>query len=199
MAILSLPRSLSLLILSPAGELGGRSIGELTRRLVARAMASVYIPFQNSEEEREYSKQGKIEQFRQTLEEGSGSGYLFVAKGDLQQDSGFFKIVLDEDPNNIPALLGQGDFEKAGRYYMASVKEINRPQDFVLPFYGLGQVQLKLGDFRSSLSSFEKVLAVFPENCECMKAVGHIYVQLGQNEKALEIFRKAARIDPRDA
>ncbi|ONK66487.1 uncharacterized protein A4U43_C06F8710 [Asparagus officinalis] len=300
---------------------------------------------------REYFKQGKIEQFWQSLEEGSvleideyyanvkyeriailnalgayhtylgklemkrennenfkiatqyynrasridvhepstwiGKGYLFVAKGDLQQASGFFKIVLDEDPNKIPALLGQacvefnqgenqeqykatdsykislklfkralqvhpncpgvvklgidlcryrldpesvealvalgimdlqtnevngdcssykqpwldkitfilqfgkvlpqqGDFEKAGRYYMASVKEINRPQDFVLPFYGLGQVQLKLGDFRSSLSSFEK-------------AVGHIYVQLGQNEKALEIFRKAARIDPRDA
>ncbi|XP_020247872.1 protein CTR9 homolog, partial [Asparagus officinalis] len=372
---------------------------------------------------REYFKQGKIEQFRQILEEGSGpeideyyadvkyeriailnalgayhtylgklemkrennenfkiatqyynrasridvhepstwigKGHLFVAKGDLQQASGFFKIVLDEDPNNIPALLGQAcvefnqgesqeqykatdsyknslklfkralqvhpncpgavrlgialcryrlgqsekarqafhrvlqldpesvealvalgimdlqtneaygirngmekmqrafeiypycsmalnhlanhffftgqhflveqltetalatsnhgltkshsyynlarsyhskrDFEKAGRYYMASVKEINRPQDFVLPFYGLGQVQLKLGDFRSSLSSFEKVLAVYPENCECMKAIGHIYVQLGQNEKALEIFRKAARIDPRDA
>lgn len=97
---------------------------------------------------------------------------------------------------------------------------------------GLGQVQLKLGDFKSSLASFEKVLEVYPENCECLKvdrrnilfswnffflilkllfwlqlwlvclynlkAVGHIYVQLGQNEKALEIFRKAARIDPRD-
>ncbi|ONK66475.1 uncharacterized protein A4U43_C06F8550 [Asparagus officinalis] len=96
-------------------------------------------------------------------------GYIFVAKGDLQQASSFFKIVLDEDPNNIPALLG------------------------------LGQVQLKLGDFRSSLSSFEKVLVVFPENCEFMKAIGLIYVQLGQNEKALEIFCKAARIDPRDA
>lgn len=92
----------------------------------------------------------------------------------------------------------KGDFEKAGCYYMASVKEINRPQDFVLPYYGLGQVQLKLGDFKSSVASFEKVLEVYPENCECLKAVGHIYVQLGQNEKALEIFRKAARIDPRD-
>lgn len=35
------------------------------------------------------------------------AGQLFVAKGDLQQASGFFKIVLDEDPNNIPALLGR--------------------------------------------------------------------------------------------
>lgn len=93
----------------------------------------------------------------------------------------------------------KGDYEKAGLYYMASVKESNRPQDFVLPYYGLGQVQLKLGDFRSSLSNFEKVLEVYPENCESLKAVGHIYVQLGQTEKALETLRKATRIDPRDA
>ena len=101
---------------------------------------------------------------------------------------------------------------------------------------GLGQVQLKLGDFRSSLSNFEKVLDVYPENCESLKvshvsllwfwfvvgmlwclysllassdfsihsfldkkAVGHIYVQLGQTEKALETLRKATKIDPRDA
>ncbi|ONK66616.1 uncharacterized protein A4U43_C06F10200 [Asparagus officinalis] len=38
---------------------------------------------------------------------GDELGYLFVAKGDLQQASGFFKIVFDEDPDNIPALLGQ--------------------------------------------------------------------------------------------
>ncbi|XP_078429953.1 binding protein [Wolffia australiana] len=93
----------------------------------------------------------------------------------------------------------KGDFEKAGRYYMASVKEIEKPQEFVLPFYGLGQVQLKLGDLKSALSSFEKVLEVHPENCECLKAVGHIYVQLGQHEKALETLRKATRIDPKDA
>ncbi|KAL5995315.1 Protein CTR9 [Asimina triloba] len=92
-----------------------------------------------------------------------------------------------------------GDFEKAVRYYMASVKESNRPHDFVLPYYGLGQVQLKLGDYRSSLLNFEKVLEVYPENCESLKAVGYIYVQLGQTEKALETLRKATRIDPRDA
>ncbi|KAK1304390.1 hypothetical protein QJS10_CPB11g01070 [Acorus calamus] len=85
----------------------------------------------------------------------------------------------------------KGDFEKAGVYYMASVKEIEKPKDFVLPFYGLGQVQLKLGDFRSSLSNFEKVLEVHPESCETLK--------LGQTDKALESIRKATRVDPRDA
>ncbi|PIA27250.1 hypothetical protein AQUCO_08200042v1 [Aquilegia coerulea] len=93
----------------------------------------------------------------------------------------------------------KGDYEKAGLYYMASVKESSRPHDFVLPYYGLGQVQLKLGDFKGSLSNFEKVLEVYPENCESLKVVGHIYVQLGQTEKALEVLRKATRIDPRDS
>ncbi|KAL6984578.1 Protein CTR9 [Sarracenia purpurea var. burkii] len=93
----------------------------------------------------------------------------------------------------------KGDYEKAGLYYMASVKEINKPQEFVLPYYGLGQVQLKLGDFRSSLSNFEKVLEVYPENCETLKTLGHIYIQLGQTEMAQEFLKKATKIDPRDA
>ena len=41
--------------------------------------------------------------------------------------------------------------------------------DFIYFVSGLGQVQLKLGDFRSSLSNFEKVLEVYPENCEALK------------------------------
>ncbi|XP_042401148.1 protein CTR9 homolog isoform X2 [Zingiber officinale] len=93
----------------------------------------------------------------------------------------------------------KGDYEKALRFYMLSVKEINKPQEFVLPYYGLGQVQLKLGDFRSSLSSFEKVLEVYPENCESLKAIGHIYSQLGEIDKAVDTFRKATRIDPKDS
>ncbi|KAL6585721.1 Protein CTR9 [Orobanche minor] len=90
------------------------------------------------------------------------------------------------------------DYEKAGMYYMASVKESNNAHEFVLPYYGLGQVQLKLGDLRSALTNFEKVLEVQPENCETLKALGHIHIQLEQNEKAQELFRKATRFDPRD-
>ena len=58
---------------------------------------------------------------------------------------------------------------------------------------------MKLGDLKSSLSNFEKVLKVHLENCESLKVVGHIYAQQGQWEKALEILRKATRIDPHDA
>lgn len=33
--------------------------------------------------------------------------------------------------------LIQGDYEKAGMYYMASVKESNNAHEFVLPYYGM--------------------------------------------------------------
>lgn len=93
----------------------------------------------------------------------------------------------------------KGDYDKAGVYYMASVKEVNKAHEFVFPYYGLGQVQIKLGDFKSALSNFEKVLEVYPDNCETLKALGHIYVQLGQTDKAQDFLRRATKIDPRDA
>lgn len=93
----------------------------------------------------------------------------------------------------------KGDYETAAVYYRASVQELKNPKDFVLPYYGLGQVQLKLNELKSALSNFDKVMDVQPENCECLKAVGHIYVQQGRYEKALESFKKATRINPHDA
>ncbi|KAB2618323.1 RNA polymerase-associated protein CTR9-like protein [Pyrus ussuriensis x Pyrus communis] len=87
--------------------------------------------------------------------------------------------------------LYKGDYEKAGVYYMASVKEISKPHEFVFPYYGLGQVQLKMGYLRSSLSNFEKVLEVYPDNSDTLK--------LGQTEKALEFMRKATKVDPDDS
>ncbi|KAI4376503.1 hypothetical protein MLD38_014256 [Melastoma candidum] len=93
----------------------------------------------------------------------------------------------------------KGDYEKAGLYYMASVKEINKPHAFIFPYYGLGQVQMKLGDYRSALLNFEKVLEVYPDNSETLTVVGHIYVQLGQVEKGQDLLRKATKVDSRDA
>ncbi|KAK4396857.1 protein CTR9 [Sesamum angolense] len=98
----------------------------------------------------------------------------------------------------IITFLISGDYGKAGMYYMASIKESKNPHEFVLPCYGLGQVQLKLGDLQGALTNFEIVLEVQPKDCGTLKALGHIYVQLGQNEKAQELFRKATKIDPQD-
>ncbi|KAI3500442.1 hypothetical protein L1887_36263 [Cichorium endivia] len=61
-----------------------------------------------------------------------------------------------------------------------------------------GQTQLKLGDYKSSLSKFEEVLEVYPENCETLKVVAYIYIQLNQTTKAHNALKNVAIIDPRD-
>lgn len=44
---------------------------------------------------------------------------------------------------------------------------------------GLGQVQLKLGDLKSALTNFEKVLEVQPENCDTLKVSVRLFSDLG--------------------
>ncbi|BBN12945.1 RNA polymerase-associated protein CTR9 [Marchantia polymorpha subsp. ruderalis] len=92
----------------------------------------------------------------------------------------------------------KSDYTNAAVYYRASISELKDPREFILPYYGLGQVHLKLGDLRTSLSHFEKVLEIHPDNCETVKAIGIIYLQQGRTDKALENFKKATKQNPRD-
>ncbi|CAM6088195.1 unnamed protein product [Calypogeia fissa] len=92
----------------------------------------------------------------------------------------------------------KGDYNNAAAYYRASVKDLKDAREFVLPFFGLGQVHFKLGELKTALANFEKVLEVHPENCETIKAMGQIYVQQGHVDKALENFKKATKLNPRD-
>lgn len=47
-------------------------------------------------------------------------------------------IFLSSDSDlSIYIVCIQGDYEKAGMYYMASVKESNNAHEFVLPYYGM--------------------------------------------------------------
>ncbi|GBG66942.1 hypothetical protein CBR_g74629 [Chara braunii] len=92
----------------------------------------------------------------------------------------------------------KGDYEKAASYYRASCQEVKNPKDFILPFYGLGQIHLKVGDFKAALTNFDKVLEARPDNPEALKVVGSIYMQTNREEMALVNFKKVTEIDPRD-
>uniref|UniRef100_A0A804QH01 Protein CTR9-like protein n=1 Tax=Zea mays TaxID=4577 RepID=A0A804QH01_MAIZE len=189
---------------------------------------------------REYFKQGKIEQFRQILEEGSGPeideyyadvkyeriailtalgafhtflgkvdrapqkeshfkdatqyynrasridetepstwigrGQLCIAKGELQMASDSFKIVLDEDENNFPALLGQ-----ASVYFLMGEAE--------------QQHKKSLEHYRNSLDLYKKALRVY---CNCPAAVrlgiAFCRYKLGQVEKARQAFQRVLEV-----
>ncbi|VAI61183.1 unnamed protein product [Triticum turgidum subsp. durum] len=201
---------------------------------------------------REYFKQGKIEQFRQILEEGSGPeiddyyadvkyeriailnalgafhtflgkaekapqkevhfkdatqyynrasridetepstwigrGQLCVAKGELQMASDSFKIVLDEDGDNFPALLGQ-----ASVYFLMGDTE--------------QQHKKALECYKNSLELYKRALrgyadcpaALDPENFDALVALAIMDLQTneaGEIRSGMEKMRRAFEIYP---
>jgi RNA polymerase-associated protein CTR9 len=55
-----------------------------------------------------------------------GKGQLLLAKGDVEQASTAFKIVLNGDRDNVPALLGQACFEFNRGLYNKSLELYKR-------------------------------------------------------------------------
>ncbi|CAI5515035.1 unnamed protein product [Closterium sp. Naga37s-1] len=91
----------------------------------------------------------------------------------------------------------QGDRKKAFAYYKAATETV-QPGEFALPYYGLGQIQLSLGDAKAALGTLEKVLAVHPTNSDALKLVGAIHLQQGRQDQALACFRKITQHCPSD-
>lgn len=67
------------------------------------------------------------------------------------------------------------EFDRAATQYQRAIDFSNGK--FILPYFGLGQIQLGRGEFDQAISSFEKVLAAYPENTETMKILGSIYAR----------------------
>ncbi|URE20729.1 RNA polymerase-associated protein CTR9 [Musa troglodytarum] len=196
---------------------------------------------------REYFKQGKLDQFRQILEEGSspeideyyadvkyeriailnalaayytylgkietkqrdkeehfisatqyynrasridahepytwiGKGQLYVAKGELQTASESFRIALVEDPNCVPALLGQAcvdfniaereeHYKKAMDSYRSSLEFYKLDPDNVEALVALGVMDLQTNEAHGIKRGMEKMQGAFEIHPYCPMAL----------------------------
>uniref|UniRef100_A0A8W8N0T7 Tetratricopeptide repeat protein 21A/21B fourth ARM domain-containing protein n=1 Tax=Magallana gigas TaxID=29159 RepID=A0A8W8N0T7_MAGGI len=67
----------------------------------------------------------------------------------------------------------QQDYDQAFQYYYQSTQFA--PPNFVLPFFGLGQMYIYRGDNENASTCFEKVLKAQSGNYETMKILGSLY------------------------
>ena len=75
----------------------------------------------------------------------------------------------------------QGDYEQAFQYYYQST-QFSSP-NFILPYFGLGQMYLYKLDSENAAQCFEKVLKLYPNNYEALKILGSIYANSKDIEK----------------
>ncbi len=71
------------------------------------------------------------------------------------------------------------------------------PDDYVA-LTGLGLLQLKRGETQDALDSFLRAGVMEPRYARAVLYTGVAYYQLEQRDRALEMFQRAAKLDPRD-
>lgn len=84
----------------------------------------------------------------------------------------------------------QEDYDQAFQYYYQATQFST--SNFVLPYYGLGQMYIYKGeeqDKERAAECFEKVLKTYPNNYETMKILGSLYAQADSPDKQ-ELARK---------
>ncbi|KAF6031543.1 CTR9 [Bugula neritina] len=75
----------------------------------------------------------------------------------------------------------QNDYDQAFQYYYQSTQFASA--NFVLPYYGLGQMYIYKSDTNNAAQCFEKVLKAHPTNYETMKILGSLYATYSEPEK----------------
>ncbi|GAQ79163.1 hypothetical protein KFL_000250400 [Klebsormidium nitens] len=157
-----------------------------------------------------------------------GSARMQLSMGELKESLVSFKNVLVMQSDCVPALLGmllsstsrsakryrttsyksqsfynvarsyhyKGEWDRAQALYRASMKAA--AEDYVQPYYGHAQICLHRQDYAAAKLDFEKVLSVYPENPDALKALGSIHQLEGDTARALTNFKRVTEINPKD-
>lgn len=91
------------------------------------------------------------------------------------------------------------DLDQAFQYYYQATQF--NSTNFILPFFGLGQMYLYKNDPENAALCFEKILKTNPGNYESMKILGSIYASSKDPEKrelAKQNFKKVTELFPDD-
>jgi adenylate cyclase len=122
------------------------------------------------------------------------------------------KRALDADPNNVialsmssigytlPILLGRSTDPRADLKRADELASRAIAVDANNPFGHLakGNVLKVERRFDDAIAEFERALALDPNIAEAYGALSHVYVDIGQYEKAIEFFDKAIRLSPQN-
>lgn len=123
---------------------------------------------------------------------------LFMAEKKYQEAIKEYQSILSKDPQHPESLMYLGaihselkDLTRAKEYFVRLAKspKFSNPH---LAHYYLGRVTMeekKKNSFVSALKYFEKSLNDKPDFAEGALAVGQIYFILGQNQKAIELYK----------
>jgi len=137
-----------------------------------------------------------------TLEEKFLKGRKFDLATSRRRAREYYKKALAEDGHYSPALralavldIEAGLCEKAVGRLRTAVK---RDDTDGLSWYFLGVSQLELGNDADALRCAYKAIRCLGTDSLGCDLAGRVHMRLGEYSKAIEVFRRAARLNPKD-
>ena len=124
-----------------------------------------------------------------------------LSRNEFEEALPLLLAVIEAEPDHLEAhhklglsYLKQGDFPQAELYFS---KLVNLKQDPVY-FSNLGAALYQQQRLVEAAEAYENAIALDDRRGERLQSLGQVYYELGEDDKALHYFERAARRKPKD-
>lgn len=124
-----------------------------------------------------------------------------LSRSEFDEAEPLLLAVIEADPSHLEAhhklglmFMKKGDFPQAELYFS---KLVNLKQDPVY-FSNLGASLYQQQRLIEAAEAYENAISLDDRRAERLQSLGQVYFELGEDEKALHYFERAARRKPKD-
>ncbi len=124
-----------------------------------------------------------------------------LSRNEFEEAEPLLLAVIEADPSHLDAhqklglmFMKRGDFPQAELYFS---KLVNLKQDPIY-FSNLGAALYQQQRLVEAAEAYENAIALDDRRGERLQSLGQVYYELGEDDKALHYFERAARRKPKD-
>jgi tetratricopeptide (TPR) repeat protein len=129
---------------------------------------------------------------------------IMIALDKVDAAEGYFRIALSKDPINYNMILKVADYykavklnyDKAKEYYSLALQINPNNQEI---YYTLASNEILKENYEGAVELLESAVSKNVADIKCYRALGNVYLKLGENEKAIENIRNAYALDENDS
>jgi tetratricopeptide (TPR) repeat protein len=93
----------------------------------------------------------------------------------------------------------QNKSKEATRYYNLGIEKDKIGNRTEICYQRIADCKEQLNDIEGTITAYEKIALVNPNNSFAFKKIGYFQMELGNHQKAIDAYDKAIKLDPKDA
>ena len=138
-----------------------------------------------------------------SVEELLRDGNRNLVQGNPQLAGVYFNLALMKEPDNLPALYGQGEILRQRGDYVGALptyeKILALDADSPRALLSLGEAHLYQGNYGKAAGYLERVLEQVPEQPQALSLLAMAWDGMGETGKAEALYLRLVHVQPRSA